>query len=364
MKRASSQRRVTQQAVAKAANVSQTLVSLVLSGAQVDVAEKTRQQILDTAKRLGYVVRRKRSTGSRAKAIAYIRPVNVRGEETEEWIYEGYDDYYDKLQNLLLEEAFRLGYSLIVRPDEGPAALTQWLTEWDVEGVIWHGVSDLAGWIAARYPMVQLHRQSLVEADAISTNQEEIIDLSVRHLYEQGHRQILFITPTPAKGPLQQLRIKRFYELLDELKLHSWKEAFEEHWKATENSTIHERAVYLARITREEHPNRPTAIIVGDHSAYYFMHYFQRHGVQVPEQISIVGIDNITPSGFTYPPLTTIDHCRAEIARQALVLLDSRIRKPQRPFCKVYITPKLIVRESVARVSPLEMTQSTPNSLL
>lgn len=347
--------RVTQKAVALEANVSQTLVSLVLSGASIDVAEKTRQQILDAAKKLGYSIRKKPSTAVRSKALAYIRPVNNRGEHTEEWIYKGYDDFYDQMQNLLLEEALGHGYSLIVRPDDGAHSLTQWLTEWDVDGVIWHGASDLAEWIGKRYPMVQLHRQQVIDADAVMLNQSEITILSMQHLLKQGHRRILFAAGPPPDVFIRRARYKAYLEFIEEHNLPLWEECLDQealdYFKGGA-TTLHLHAVQLARMIEEKVPGRPTAVVVGDHGAYYFMQYFQRRGIRVPEDISVVGIDNIAPDVFSYPKLTTIDNCRTEVARQVVELLVERIKSPERPHRKIYVTPKLIERESVAQLTP------------
>ncbi|HWL52747.1 MAG TPA: LacI family DNA-binding transcriptional regulator [Chthoniobacteraceae bacterium] len=339
----------TQKDVAKAAEVSQTLVSLVLSGAPVDVAEATRAQILKAARDLGYATKKKRTTPPRQRVLAYIRPVVERGHHEEHWIYDSYDQYYDRIQNYLLEAAYQAGYALIVRPYEKTHELTQWLMEWGVDGVVWHGHGTLAQWIAERYPMVQINRHTVMEADAVSTNQEEMVRVPLNYLRSLGHERILFLERAQATNTLRETRIRIYREYLREHGLLEWEAlwrtsgGFEDSLSGT--TGLLEKLKSFAATDRNL---LPTAILTGDHGALYHMKHLARCGVDIPEQISFVGIDNISASALSHPALTTLDNCLDEMAQTAISLLIERIQHPGSAFKKLFITPRLIVRESVA----------------
>jgi DNA-binding LacI/PurR family transcriptional regulator len=70
-------------------------------------------------------------------------------------------------------------------------------------------------------------------------------------------------------------------------------------------------------------------------------------GLQVPQQVSVVGFDNIPSAAHLDPPLTTVDHTVQEIGRLAVLLLQDRIvGRYDGPARRVIIQPRLIVRAS------------------
>lgn len=72
-------------------------------------------------------------------------------------------------------------------------------------------------------------------------------------------------------------------------------------------------------------------------------------GMRVPEDVSVVGFDNIPGAEHLQPPLTTVDHTVGEIGRLAVVLLQDRmVGRYNGPARRVIIQPRLIIRESCA----------------
>jgi LacI family transcriptional regulator len=70
-------------------------------------------------------------------------------------------------------------------------------------------------------------------------------------------------------------------------------------------------------------------------------------GVSVPDQVSVVGFDNIPSAEHVHPPLTTVDHTVAEIGRLAVLLLQDRIvGRYDGPSRRVIIQPRLMIRGS------------------
>lgn len=349
-------KKATQQDVAKACDVSQALVSLVMSGNPVDVAEATRQRVLEAAKRLGYTPKKNAGLAKRSRIMAYIRPLVERGHHEDHWIYDSYEEYYNRIQNQLVEEAYRVGYSLIVRPYTETNELTRWLLEWNVDGVFWHADdSTLAHWIARRFPMVQITRSVVINACAVSTNQEELISLALDHLRKNGHRQIAYL-PTKINDPLAKQR-NRAYE--DYMKVHGLVAI---NVPLTNESTFQEAEESMFALLDRPEEFRPTAFLMGDHSALYFLKEAVKRGIRLPDELSIVGIDNISVTAFSHPALTTMDTRMPEVARVAMELLCRRIKESDLNPQKIFITPKLIVRESVRNLHHLEKKPiQTPN---
>jgi DNA-binding LacI/PurR family transcriptional regulator len=97
-------------------------------------------------------------------------------------------------------------------------------------------------------------------------------------------------------------------------------------------------------------PNRPDAVFtVSDVYAIAVIHAAKRLGLRVPEDISVIGFDNIELSSMVDPTITTIEQPGEQIGYQGCELLIEKINNPQTPVKKIFLDTELIVRESTAR---------------
>ncbi|HHW22765.1 MAG TPA: LacI family transcriptional regulator [Clostridiaceae bacterium] len=91
-------------------------------------------------------------------------------------------------------------------------------------------------------------------------------------------------------------------------------------------------------------------VAYNDLIAIGIMHNISERGYAIPEQISVIGFDNISYGEYSYPPLTTIDVQKEEIGRRAVEMLMGHIGYKTEynkvPFEKVILESKLIVRKS------------------
>lgn len=97
-------------------------------------------------------------------------------------------------------------------------------------------------------------------------------------------------------------------------------------------------------------PNRPDGIFaVSDVYAIAALHAAKRNGLRVPEDVSIIGFDNIPVSSMMDPALTTIDQPVTQIGYQSCELLIEKIGNPLSSAKKIFLDTELIVRESTPR---------------
>lgn len=95
---------------------------------------------------------------------------------------------------------------------------------------------------------------------------------------------------------------------------------------------------------------RYTAIFVAsDVYAIELLYFLQGHGIRVPEDVSIIGFDNISQSAQVYPGLTTVGQDVRERARVALSEL-SRLKEDPTGGKEIVLPVKLVIRESVRRI--------------
>jgi LacI family transcriptional regulator len=98
-------------------------------------------------------------------------------------------------------------------------------------------------------------------------------------------------------------------------------------------------------------PKPPTAVLTSnDLTAIGALRAITRVGLRVPEDISVVGFDDIELSQFTQPPLTTVRLSRDELGRRAFDLLYETVQGNQRSGREIRVGTALVLRESTAPV--------------
>jgi LacI family transcriptional regulator len=335
-----SSRKPTQKDVARLAGVSQPLVSLVLSEAAAPVAKEARERVLEAARQLGYPLlrgRRKNSRRSR-RLLAYIRPSVERLNQDDHRIFDSYDHFYDQIQNLLVEQAYAAECEMIVRPYTRPVEVTHWLIEWGVEGVFWHSNDEtLAQWISERYPTVQINRHLKIQADSVLSNQEEIVLQAIHHLRQQGHQRIALLSMDRTDTAVRE-RNRTYLAAMREQGLPCYDALLRE-------PDLDKIAAYLG--TRPT--DGPTALILGDFHALQMQARLHRAGLSLPEEMSMVGIDNISAAEFANPRLTSVDLQLREVINAAMSVMTSRLGNAPGATRKIEVSPRLVVRDSVFR---------------
>ncbi len=93
---------------------------------------------------------------------------------------------------------------------------------------------------------------------------------------------------------------------------------------------------------------KPTAIFAGnDHSALLLLKHLAALGVRVPQDLSVIGFDNLAFTEHLTTPLTTVDQPKQEMGRRAVELLLERITFPASTEARrEALHPHLIIRES------------------
>jgi LacI family transcriptional regulator len=171
------------------------------------------------------------------------------------------------------------------------------------------------------------------------------VDDAVEHITSLGHTRIAFIS-----GPMELASARtRRQALLASLKrkgLASDKSLIE-----IGNHRIDGGRAAMERLLALE--ELPTAVIASnDLTAIGAIGALHRHNLRVPEDVSVVGFDDIEISAFLHPALTTVRLSRAAIADRAFQALHrSGKREANTPAVEYKIRPELIVRNSTAPVS-------------
>jgi len=167
---------------------------------------------------------------------------------------------------------------------------------------------------------------------------------ATEYLIELGHRRIGFLA---GRSDLESARRRErgYREALTEAGI-----PFDENLVRIGGYTW-ESARSAARELLEM-TDRPTAIFAAnDISAIQTMNVASETGLKVPEDLSVVGFDNIPESALTTPPLTTIDQSIQQMGFEAAKLLLGLIDEPDRDQIHLTLPTELVVRQSCRAIS-------------
>ena len=163
----------------------------------------------------------------------------------------------------------------------------------------------------------------------------------VQHLAVLGHRDIFFISG-PVRLHSAQSRVDAFLRSLSECGIAANKSCVVEGDHTMEGGAAAMKTILASKV-------KPTAVMCSnDMTAIGVLHAMYRAGYKVPDDLSVIGFDDIHMAEVTIPPLTTIQMSRFELARAAVSALRAQVEERDSPREKLEfnIQTNLIVRES------------------
>jgi len=338
--------------IARAAGVSPATVSLALND-KPGVGDETRRRIAALARKLGYRPPRSALRARPGEAVCLLhiaRHGHTVNRDHDVFIA----DYIEGLGQASKQAGLKLEVAtfrhtpiaeIIERARQQPAA-----------GLVVLGTelsaSDVEAFSAVEKPLVFLDTwREYLPFDFVDMNNQDAVYTVVSHLKARGHRRIGMVKGGPADGGYEtrnlRLREEAFVASLARCGL-----PFEERFVFATDSTFHGAHDDMLAILRRR-AQLPTALFcANDIMACGCLKALRAEGVRVPEDVSLVGFDDLPLAAVSDPPLTTVQVSKAEIGRMAVQLLVGRIRSENAaPPVKVLVGGRLVERQSVRLVS-------------
>ncbi len=331
----------TMQDVADLAKVSKTTVSHVINGTR-PVSEEKRQRVLSAMKELDYHpnilargLRRNETT-----MIGLIVPNNA-------------NPFYAEVSKGVESVCFDKGFNVILcnsdRDIEKELRYTDLLTKKRVDGILFVGTwigentDHIENTIQQNIPIVVVDRfVPNLDIDLVVTNNVLGGWLATSHLYGLGHKKIACIAGTPQFTPNAE-RIQGYEKALVEAKIPINPDLII-------RSNFQFEGGYKAAQQLLSQENRPTAIFAcNDLMAIGAMRAAIDLGYRIPEDLSIIGYDDVQMTKYTNPQLTTISQPMFEMGNRAAEMLIERIHELEIPKRKKILEPNLVVRGSTAK---------------
>jgi LacI family transcriptional regulator len=330
--------------VAKRAKVSVATVSMVLNeNPRISRATQMRvQQIIDV---MGYRPNRlAQSLSSRYTGVMAVMLPALR---------HGFGDaYFGELISGICDRAGKLGYKVMLEQ-----AKPDFIRNRDhiaiyerrfVDGMLCLGCNDrhhfLADFSDRRYPLVivdnYLQQWNL---DYVVCDYRAGTEQVMNYLLQLGHRKIGFINAAP------EVRTARDRQEVYEQRLAGVGVEILPQWKGDGQFTEQGGAAGAKRIL-EAAPD-VTALFAGnDKMALGAMHYCSHRGIRIPDDVSIIGFDDMQQAAFVNPSLTSVHLPLYEVGALACERLVERIRGKVERVAETLPT-HLVVRESTAMVA-------------
>lgn len=320
---------MTLEKLAKLANLSVSTVSKAFSGSR-EISEETRRKIFQIAKEQGCYEKYYKGRYPR-RVVAVICP-------------EIQSEYYGTTVTLLEQKLQALGADMVLSLSNFKLERERELFEYHsyfqkVDGLILigsaRGISN-----RNRIPCVSLNtlQNERCEIDRVGITLQEALSAAVEHLKELGHRDICFLSER-----LTEAKERMFFAAMKANGLNAGPEQVVVSGKRFEN------AGYDAMEELFRRRELPTAVIAAyDYMALGALYSIRSHGLRVPQDLSVVGMDNISVAPFLDVGLTSIQTHVEEMCTIALELLWKKINNP-------YFT----VRQTVAVAGDLVIRQST-----
>lgn len=212
--------------------------------------------------------------------------------------------------------------------------------------------------LVRRFPIVVIDRRLRgIETPFVAVDNTRAAYEATRHLIDLGHHDIAFVADSAVSIESEAERFHGYCRALMEARIPVHDEfvldRFGEHFM---DGRVDQAApfTFAPSDTTERIMDAlfglaspPTAIVsINDGSAVQFIKSALKRGIRVPEDLSVVGFDNLPFSAHIEVPLTTVEQPFRLIGERAAAMLMRRIADPSAPYESEILEPRLIVRES------------------
>ncbi|MDP4504836.1 LacI family DNA-binding transcriptional regulator [Nonomuraea turcica] len=329
-------RRPTLEAVAARAGVSRATASRVVNG-QTTVAPDIRDAVLRAIDELGYV------PNSAARSLVTQRTDSIALVISEPGTRVFSDDPWFSMAirsaSVELEEANKQVVLMLASNARSHARVERYIAGGHVDGVMlisMHGADPLPSALSRlRVPVVSYGRPAVpVNIPYVDNDNLGGAEAGVRHLVEQGRRRIATIAG-PQDMIAGQDRLAGYRNVLRDSDLRSI--------VAVGDFTRESGAVAMRQLLGDD-PSLDAVFAANDLMAVGALQSLRQAGRRVPDDVAVVGFDDIEAAKYTEPPLTTLRHPVIEQAAAMVRLLLGLFEDG--PADPVILPTELVIRES------------------
>jgi LacI family transcriptional regulator len=325
--------------LAAAAGVSTMSASRAVN-LQPGVSPRTRDTILKLAAEMGYVANRsaQKLSGGRSRVLGVLT------RELD-------NAFTSALVSGAVRAAAVAGHEVLIysmvsqanAPDTGVLQLLQQFTD-GVIAVLPYQYDFVQSLMAAGFPVITIdHHHDHTEWPSVTADSYGGARSAMQHLAELGHRRIAFITGNEELGSARARH--RAYD--DAVAIH----------RLDRDAALVQKGDFsnrgggdaMQRLLRLK--QRPTAVFAAnDQSAFGAISALQSQGLHIPQDMSVVGFDDVPAASQLHPSLTTVRQPIAEMGRAAVNSLLGLVAGLEVATPQITLPTELMIRQSTARL--------------
>ncbi|EKG3231332.1 hypothetical protein SK54_03296 [Enterobacter sp. MGH120] len=331
--------------IAARTQLSISTVSRVLAG-KANTSEKVRAKVLACARELG-VMDGMAAGRLLLNSLVVFAPQRAFDERSDIF-------YYRVIQSVskgLASHEVRLRYCALEENDSDAQLFLARMNEADTQAAILLGIDDphihdLA--VDMGKPCMLINcRDRHMRLPAVAPDHRAIGERAAEYLFEMGHREVMNV-----------LCLRRYTM---ELRLSGIRDAWHGHnLRFSDRRDLLMVSSFSARETeqlvsewlhQQKGKDLPTAFLIGgDFMAAGTISALQKHGLRVPQDVSVMSIDGFNLAAIQDVPLTAVHVPRDELGTEAVHMLQQRLMRPDAPVGTLLLNGTLTVRESVRRI--------------
>ena len=343
-----SKKQATSQDVADLAGVSRTTVSFVLNNVPgMKISEETRQRVLEAARKLNYY------PASAARTLASGKTHRIGLVLCEQRDHLMADAFLPPFLRGVSDLAHQEGYRVVFQSAEdstGETAYGSLLREQHVDGLIVSGPrsddSQLSRLYEEGYPLVLHGRLPDCALPFVDIDNVGGAHTAVSHLTGLGHHRIGLITNAPLSYTSSQDRLTGYSQALQEAALPLDDELV--HYGEFSPQSGRKAMESLLAL-----PSPPSAVFVAsDVVALGTMAAVRERGIRIPQDIALVGFDDIFLAAYVSPPLTTVRLPAYGLGWAAGDMLIRLISEDEPLERQMLLESELVIRQSCGGNDP------------
>lgn len=336
-------KRISAADVAREAGVSRTTVSFVLNNTPgKSISEDTRQRVLAACDRLEY------EPDENARRVAMVRSQTI-GLYIHHSQYVYTDAFIVRTVEGMSQAVNRHRLQLVIQPISANPDLnfTELVERDNLDGVILINTREedtrVKELLRLGVPVVSLDDLGELPIDQVYVDNRSAARDIVEYLHGLGHRSIAMIAHAPTVYTASHMRVSGYFSALQALDIHV-PESY------LQSADFSEQSGYEAMRRLISLDNPPTAVFAGnDVVAYGATFAIREAGLEIPDDISIVGFDDDYLSRYLNPPLTSMALPAAGMGSAAVTQIVERMseRKPSAPK-RIVLPTSISIRQSAA----------------
>lgn len=332
--------------IATMAGVSNTTVSNVIHGRTKRVSEKTIEKINKIIEEYNYVpnMPARALASSSSKVVALVNHLDSMksGNFLE-------DPFHGAFIGAVEEALREKGYYLMIRTIKNCDDLKNFLRNWNVDGLFLTGVfqeEDIYdSLVSLKSPVVLIdsYLERYSKMINIGLHDFEGGYIATKHLLENGHRRIAFACPPIRSGGVVSKRLEGYQKALSEYDIpYDETLVFQREFSSTKTVALGAMLAGREDIT--------AVFSTADIMAAGIMAGVHQSGLSVPDDLSVIGFDDINWCKMTNPTLTSVHqdaNIKGELAAEFMMKLLDGITLEDR---SVILPVSLTIRESVKQI--------------